>query len=239
MPLGRGSVQRGDFLFAVYLGNVAHQGKAVIVHVFIAKALLAKDAHLLKGQLLVGEHQGAEHHVAIGIPAVVPGSRSPVLGRALGQPHGHHRTHHWIGSHRIWVADANVLAVFLPLVAKVLQVERGDALDAFVRRTERNDVGKFVGYYVAKPVRAAAQVKVVVQRRGPNLNGVLIEKSRAIGVVVVVLEHNSHPPVGRVPIQLGKGRVRGFGNARRPRRSPGQPLVVEHSEVLGLHHLPR
>ena len=72
-----------------------------------------------------------------------------------------------------------------------------------------------------------------------DLNCVLIKKSCAIGVVVVVLEHDPHAPVRSVPIQLGNGRVRGFGNARRPRRCPFQPLVVENAEVLGLHYLPR
>ena len=99
-------------------------------------------------------------------------------------------------------------------------------------------MSKFVRNNIAQPVRGSAQVEVVIERGRPDLNRIVIEKSRAIGVVVKVLEHDTHPVLGLVSVQLRYRTIGLFGDLRRPGSGSIQTLVIENPEMLGLHDLP-
>ena len=161
-----------------------------------------------------------------------------MLGHALGEPHGHDCGHHRVRGQHIRITEQHVRTILLALVPKVLQVERRHPLGGLAGRAQRDDVDEFVGNHVAQPVRTAAQIKVVVQGSGPDLDGIVVVEGRAVGVVVVVLQQDAHPAPGLIFVEFRHRTVRVLGNPGGPRRRPFQTLVVEDTEVLGLQHLP-
>ena len=78
----------------------------------------------------------------------------------------------------------------------------------------------------------------MIKRSGPNLDRVVIEKCGAIGVIVIVLEHDPHPIIRMIAIKLGNGIISGLGYLRRPRGRPFQTLMIEDAEMFRLDYLP-
>ena len=101
-----------------------------------------------------------------------------------------------------------------------------------------DDVHELVGDDVCQPVAGAAQVEVVIEGSGPDLDGVVIEEGGAVGVVVVVLEDDAHPAAGAVAVEFGHRTVRGLGDLGGSLGSQSQAVVVENLEVGGLQDLP-
>ena len=223
---------------AVLGGDVADQGVAVVVDELVAETGLGEHPHLVEGQQLLLERGNAQHHVAVGIPAVVPGRGHLVLGHPLGEPHREDRGRQGIRHHQVGKPGQDIGAVALALVAEMLEIQRRCALPCLARRPEGDDVHELVGDDVGQPVAGAAQVEVVIERGGPYLDRVVIEEGGPVGVVVVILEDDAHPAAGAVAVELGHRTVRRLGDLGGSLGSPAQPVVVEDLEVGGLQDLP-
>ena len=99
-------------------------------------------------------------------------------------------------------------------------------------------MGKFVGDDVAQPVAGAAQFVVVVEGSSPDFYRVVIKKSRTVGVVVIVLEHDAHFFARLVTVEFGNRPVGFLGDLRRALRRILQTLVIHHAKVIALDNLP-
>ena len=99
-------------------------------------------------------------------------------------------------------------------------------------------MGEFVGDDIAQPVASAAQFVVVVEGSSPDFDHVVIKKSGAVGVVVIVFEHDAHFFARLVAVEFGNRPIGFLGDLRRALRRILQTLVIHHAKMIALDNLP-
>jgi len=191
-------------LLTVPADDVADQGIAHVIGALVAKAVFAKHSHLIVGELLSGHNRRADEHVAVAVPKIVLQAGCLDLRHPLRHPHRHHSHGEGIGGDDVGVSVEDIIALFR-FIAESLQIKSRDLARQFTRRPERDHVGKLMGHHIAQPVVGAAQDKGHL--RGPDLHLVVVIKSGAVGVVVMILDDKVDGAVRTVVVKAGDRRV--------------------------------
>ena len=158
------------------------------------------------------------------VPCIVPELFPVILSDTFSKPARHDKARNGIGYNPVGITIQDVRSP-LRFILEPLEIDRRNLTAKFERCLNLDNVSKFVGHDIPKPVMCATEVEV--ERRRPNFYFIVKKVCATVRIIIIIFNNETYFAIGFMMIERGYRVIDILGNfSNRPGSTFGSRMIM-------------